>query len=187
MLLTAQNLSCRYHEIFNEADSLGTQRHQQNTDQIPIGGQWQLIVKLAGAKRKRTKRSAYAYEARNLQGEVVFCGIRSCAAGSVAGAVQEAIVEAAVKAKNLGYQQILMLSNCKKLVQVVDKKRAPDWKERTLMADMSSLQQMGLDCRLIFVSKVILNYVWSLAVLATKEPTYYCWPTMEHGVNATYG
>ena len=87
-------------------------------------------------------------------------GIKSCAAGSVAGAVQEAIVEAAVKAKNLGYQQILMLSNCKRLVQVVDKKRAPDWKERTLMADMSSLQQMGLDCRLIFVSKVILNYVW---------------------------
>ena len=72
VLLTAQNLSCKYHEIFNEADSLGTQRHQQNTDQIPIGGQWQLIVKLAGAKRKRAKRSAYAYEARNLQGEVVF-------------------------------------------------------------------------------------------------------------------
>ena len=66
MLITAQNLSCRYHEIFNEADSLDTQRHQQNTDQIPIGGQWQLIVKLAGAKRKRTKRSAYAYEARNI-------------------------------------------------------------------------------------------------------------------------
>ena len=87
----------------------------------------------------------------------MFCGIRSCAAGSVVGAVQEAIVEAAVKVKNLGYQQILMLSNCKKLVQVVDKKRAPDWKERTLMADMSSLHQMGLDCWLIFVSEVILN------------------------------
>ncbi|XP_030966604.1 uncharacterized protein LOC115987239 [Quercus lobata] len=183
----SSTLDRRYHEIFNEVDSLGTQRHQQNTDQIPIGGQWQLIIKLAGAKRKRAKRSAYAYEARNLQGEVVFCGIRSCATGSIVGAVQEAIVEAAVKAKNLGYQQILMLSNCKKLVQVVDKKRAPDWKERTLMADMSSLQQMGLDCRLIFVSKVILNYVWSLAILATKEPTYYCWPTMEHDVNATYG
>ncbi|KAF3956302.1 hypothetical protein CMV_018556 [Castanea mollissima] len=65
----------RYHEIFNEADSPGTHRHQQNTDQIPIGGKWQLIVKLAGGKRKRAKRSAYAYEARNLQGEVVFCGI----------------------------------------------------------------------------------------------------------------
>lgn len=117
----------------------------------------------------------------------MFCGIKSCATGSVAGAVQKTIVEAAVKPKNLGYQQILMLSYCKKLVQVVDKKRAPDWKERTLMADMSSLQQMGLDCRLIFVSEVILNYVWSLAILVTKEPTYSCWPTMEHDVNATYG
>ena len=50
----------------------------------------------------------------------MFCGIKSCAAGSVAGAVQEAIMEAVVKAKSLGYQQILMLSNCKKLVQVVE-------------------------------------------------------------------
>ena len=142
--------------------------------------------KVSRCKKKRAKRSAYAYEARILRGEVL-CGIKSCATGSVAGAVQEKRAEAAVKAKNLGYQQILMSSNCKRLVQVVDKKRAPDWKERTLMADMSSLQQMGLDCKLIFVSEVILNYVWSLAVLPTKEPTYYCWPTMEHDVNATYG
>ncbi|KAF3948891.1 hypothetical protein CMV_025164 [Castanea mollissima] len=40
----------RYHEIFNEADSLDTHRHQQNTDQIPIGGKWQLIVKLEEKK-----------------------------------------------------------------------------------------------------------------------------------------
>ena len=52
----------------------------------------------------------------------MFCGIRSCAIGSVAGVVQEVIVEVAIKAKNLGCQQILMLSNCKKQVQVVDKK-----------------------------------------------------------------
>ena len=100
-------------------------------------------LKVSRCKKKRAKRSAYAYEARILQGEVVFCGIKSCATGSVAGAVQEKIAEVAVKAKDLGYQQILMLSNCKTQVQVVDKKRAPDWKERTLMADMCSLQQMG--------------------------------------------
>ncbi|KAL0005218.1 hypothetical protein SO802_012779 [Lithocarpus litseifolius] len=37
-------------------------------------------------------------------------------------------------------QQILLLCNCKKLVHVFDRKRAPDWKERTMMADLSSLQ-----------------------------------------------
>ena len=56
-----------------------------------------------------------------------------------------------------------------------------------MMADLSSLQQMGLAIRLIFVSKVILVHVWSLAALATKEATYYCWPVMEHDVNTNYG
>ena len=144
------------------------------------GGQWQLIVKMAGARGKRASRNAYAYKARTLQGDVVFFGIKGRAAGPVAGS--------AVKAKNLGYQHILMLCNCKNLVQVVNKKRAPDWKERTLIADMYSLQQLGLDCKLIFVPKVIINYVWSLAVLATKEPTSYRWLNVDHSlVNATYG
>ena len=53
---------------------------------------------------------------------------------------------------------------------------------------MYSLQQLGLDCKLIFVPKVIINYVWSLAVLATKEPTSYRWLNVDHSlVNATYG
>ena len=62
-----------------------------------------------------------------------------------------------------------MLSNCKKLVQVMDKKRAPDWKERTLMADMSSLQQMGLDCWLIFVSGVILKLCMVVSCFSYKK------------------
>ena len=34
-----------------------------------IEGPWQLIIKVAGVLRKRARGSAYAYEARNMQGE----------------------------------------------------------------------------------------------------------------------
>ena len=42
----------------------------------------------------------------------MFRGIRSCAAIFVANALQEALVEASIKASSLGYQQILLLSCC---------------------------------------------------------------------------
>ena len=83
-------------------------------------------------------------------------------------ALQEALVEASITARSLGFQQILLLSCCKELVQVCSRWRIPDWKERTMMADISHLQQMGLVSKLIFVPKVVLSNVWQLAVMAKK-------------------
>ena len=48
--------------------------YKHSTDPNPTGGQWQIVLKLAGAKRRGFTGSAYAYEARNRQGEVVFWG-----------------------------------------------------------------------------------------------------------------
>lgn len=115
--------------------------------------------------------------------KIWFWGIRSCTANSVADAVQEAVVKASIQARSLGYQQILLLSNCKKLVLVFNRLRKPDWKERTMMADLTHLQQFGLVVKLIFVPKVILNNVWKLAMMATKVPTHYCWPNTDQFVS----
>lgn len=109
--------------------------------------------------------------------------IRSCAAISVADAVQAAVVEASIQARNFGYQQILLLSNCKKLVQVFNMFRNSDWKERTMTADLTHLQQFGLVAKLILVPKVILNNIWKLSIMATKVPTHYCWPNMDQIVS----
>lgn len=80
--------------------------HQKNADQNwahqRIGSPWQLIIKIAGARR-----SGFAYEAKNMQGVIIFYGGLSCAVGSALIAIQEAMVEAAIKARNLGYSQIL--------------------------------------------------------------------------------
>lgn len=135
-----------------------------------------VIIKLASARRMKKYTTAYAFEAKNRYGEIVFRGIRSCAASSVADALQEALVEASITARSLGYQQVLLLSCCKKLVQVCSGWKIPDWKEKTMMADLSHLQQIGLAFKLMFVPKVVLSNVWQLAVMATKMPTKYCWP-----------
>lgn len=53
--------------------------------------------------------------------------------------------------------------------------RVPNWQEKTMIADLLSLQQNGLVSKLFFVSKVILGHVYFLASLATKMPTHYYW------------
>ena len=80
VLLMAQNLSCRCQEAFNKEESQQFKEYKHSTNPNPTGGQWKIVLKLAGAKRRGFTSSAYAYEARNRQGEVVFWGIRSCVA-----------------------------------------------------------------------------------------------------------
>ena len=108
----------------------------------------------------------------------MFWGIRSCVASSAAGEVDEALVEASIQARTLGFQQVLVLSNCRKLVLLFNGFAKPDWRERIMMADLSHMQQTGLVFKLIFVRKVVLDNVWNLAKLAIDVPTHFYWPNM---------
>uniref|UniRef100_A0A7N2QXU8 Uncharacterized protein n=1 Tax=Quercus lobata TaxID=97700 RepID=A0A7N2QXU8_QUELO len=103
-----------------------------------------LIIKVVGARRKNPNRCGYVSEAINLQGDLIFSGGASCAADSVLAAVQEATMEASIKATTLGYRQILVLSDCKRLVQVSNGKNSPNWKEKIMLTDSHSLSQNGL-------------------------------------------
>ena len=140
-------------------------------------GQWQFIIKIARVRRKKSRKSAYAFEAKNMQGDIMFCGVISSTARSAYGATQEAMVEAALKAKPHGFQRILILiSNRKSLIQVMNKeKKIPDWQEKTMMADISFLQQNGLTSKLYLVPKVVIDQVWSVAYMATRLPIHQCW------------
>ena len=62
-----------------------------------------MIIKIAGARKRRPKRTAYAYEAKNLQGIVMFLGSVSYEAPTSIAATKEALVEATIKAKNPGF------------------------------------------------------------------------------------
>uniref|UniRef100_A0A7N2LH70 RNase H type-1 domain-containing protein n=1 Tax=Quercus lobata TaxID=97700 RepID=A0A7N2LH70_QUELO len=74
------------------------------------------MIKIAGVGRKKARRSAHAYEAKNMQGEIMFCGVACSATNSAYGAAQEALVEATIKARNAGFHRVLFLSNSRRLV-----------------------------------------------------------------------
>ena len=81
-------------------------------------GQTSILQASWNLNGRRCKRSGYAYEAKDLKGDQIFSGGASCLTTSCSVAVQNAIVEAAVKATNLGFSQILFLTNCKRTTQV---------------------------------------------------------------------
>lgn len=126
VILTAQNLSCRYQNIFTNAIQPNQQRVHLSSGQTSIGWNWQVLIKIAGRKRKQNNRSAYAYEARTVQGNCIFLGTFSCAAKTALGAAQEALMDALLKARDMGYQRILVLCNSSRLVQVSNLVRAPN-------------------------------------------------------------
>ena len=125
LVLTAQNLSCRYKEAFSSQSVSNSKCRRTEPKLNAAAGQWQLIIKIAGVRRRKAKRSAWAYEAKNLQGVIMFCGVASSTAISTYGAVQEALVEAAIKARSHGYHRILLLSNSRNLVQSHQQEEEP--------------------------------------------------------------
>ena len=100
-----------------------------------------MSIKIARPKKRRPKRTAYAYEAKNLQGTVMFSGSVSCGAPTSTAATKEALVEAVVKAKNLGFCRILFLCCSNKIVQVCNQNCNPSWKEKTMIYDILNLQE----------------------------------------------
>ena len=125
LVRTAQNLSCRYKEAFSSQSVSNSKCRRTEPKLNAAAGQWQLIIKIAGVRRRKAKRSAWAYEGKNLQGVIMFCGVASSTAISTYGAVQEALVEAAIKARSHGYHRILFLSNSRNLVQSHQQEEEP--------------------------------------------------------------
>ena len=61
-----------------------------------------------------------------MQGVSNFFGVASSAARSTYEAMFEAMVEAGIRARNHGFQQILFLGDSRRVVQAFRKKKTPD-------------------------------------------------------------
>ena len=59
------------------------------------------------ARAKKLHRAAFSYEARNMQGEVILQRVSSCIENMVALIILNAMVEAAIKARGLGFKFLL--------------------------------------------------------------------------------
>ena len=78
VILIAQNFSCRYkNSISRCSTSTNRERRSTRSEGLSATRDWQLIIKIAGARSKRPCRLGIAYEALTIQGERVFFGVNS--------------------------------------------------------------------------------------------------------------
>ena len=105
---------------------------------------------------------------KNLQGIVMFSSGVICGAPTSIARTKEALMEAVVKAKNLGFYRILFLCCSNRIVQVCNQNCNPSWKEKTMIYDILNLQQQGVCCKALFVPKAILDFVYNYANSATR-------------------
>ena len=101
VILTTQNLFCKYQEIYQKNHSTDHRLSKQKTIDQGLYGQWSITLKISGVKQGRKKRASFAYEARNRQGTVVFCGCSSSVARSISSVLLEGLREATVAASRL--------------------------------------------------------------------------------------
>ena len=128
-----------------------------------------MLIKVAGVRNSKCNRSAWAYEAEDLHGVIKLYGVASNNANLTNGAVQEALIEAVITAKNYGFHRILLLTNNKNLVQLLHRFKNPAWHERSLITDMEIFYQSGLVCNLLVVPKCVLDFVYVAAKLAIHK------------------
>ena len=104
----------------------------------------------------------------------MFFGVACSAARSKGGAIFEAMVDVAIRAKHHGFQYILFLGDDRRVVQAFRKKRSTNWLDNTRLADLNTLTQFGLFCNMLFVPHIIVKHVWSVAKIATQVLLNYC-------------
>ena len=63
----------------------------------------------------------------------------SIAATSYPAIVQEAVAKALIKVRDLGFRQVLLLADCKRLAQVCNMKSQPKWQEQSMMKYLQCL------------------------------------------------
>ena len=76
----------------------------------------------------------------------MFFGVASTFATTSTGALLEAVIETGLIAKDPGFQNVLFLSDCNGLMQIIKKKCVTDWLDSTRLADYCFLNQNGLFC-----------------------------------------
>ena len=94
---------------------------------------WQVIIKVAAFRNRKTKRSGWAYAVITMDDAVILKGGESNGRKSSYQSSQEVVKEAIFKSKELGFSKMLILCNTKRLVQICNQRRNPTWLEQTFI------------------------------------------------------
>ena len=108
-----------------------------------------------------------------MQGAIIFRGEESNGGKSHHLSIQEAMGDAIIKTKELGYTKMLIICNSKRLVQICSQMSKPTWLEQTLILDLNQLQQQGLINHL-FVPKEVISDILPLAYMTTCFSVHHC-------------
>ena len=141
VILTVQNLTGRFQDAFSRTSMQRRRSVQPPSANQNLGGPWDLLIKIAGLRKRRTIRIAFAYKAINLQGFAIFLSGTSCVAANTSAAIQEAFVEIALKTKRLGFYKFLFLCSNNSVVQACNSICTNRWQEMAMVADLRTSQQ----------------------------------------------
>ena len=175
VILTAKTLSCRYRKAYAGPFHPTRKLRATKSAHLTTAGQYQLIIKLAEARRTKLKRRAHAFVVVNMQGVEVFSGVNCSLANIEIGALLEAMVEASIIAKNYGIQHVLFLTDRVNLHQVFILRKRIDWLDSSRIANLNFLSQNGLFCNTLVVPHVVVKVVWCFAKQAVNTPLCYRW------------
>ncbi|KAL0007378.1 hypothetical protein SO802_008880 [Lithocarpus litseifolius] len=97
----------RYQQAFSLERVQDTSTRQQQVKTF-TNHNWNIILKVAAYKKKKTKKSGAAFEALTMDGHSIFSGGNSCGRKQRYLALKDAVSEAVFKAKELGFHRILI-------------------------------------------------------------------------------
>ena len=116
-----------------------------------------------------------------MDGVSIFLGGNSCGRKPQYLALQDAVSEAVFKAKELGFNRILMSSTSTKLDKLCNHYRKPDWMEKTLYTDLQQLAQQDVLVNHLLVPTVVNSHVLDLAYITTSFPVHHCRMISDNG------
>ena len=163
VILIAKTLSCRYKKSYVGQLHLTKKLRTAKLAHLTTAGQYQLIIKLAEARRTKPQRRAYAFVAINMQGAEMFLGVNCSLANTTIRALLEEMVEASIIAKNYGVQHVLFLTERVNLHQVFKSRKSANWLDSSRIADLNFLSQHGLFCNTLVVPHVVVKVMWCFA------------------------
>ena len=72
VILTVQNFICRFQVAFSSSSMQRRRPVQHPCAYQNLEGPWDLLIRIASIRKRKSRRVAYAYEAINLQGIAIF-------------------------------------------------------------------------------------------------------------------
>ena len=162
VVLMFQSLICRCREAFQTHQDQ-RQIYKPKPSIFMLTQNWQVLIEVAASRNRRTKRCGFAFEARRMDGALLFRGGTSCGRPIQHLAAQEALVETLIKSTAMDLFKAILVSNDQRRAELCNNQRKATWQDQALAMDLQNLHQQGLITHFLLVPNVVIGQVLYLA------------------------